>query len=397
MIGATATRGDAYEGPLSSRRVVPTPDVQVAASFSPTWLSSAEFAAGNYQPTWLIKRLLAQGQPAIVGGPKKSLKTSLVIDLAISLGSGTPFLGEFAVQERVRVAVLSGESGEHTLQETAKRICREKGIAFASVDCFWGFRLPSLSNSDHMATLAAHLRLHEIKVLLIDPLYLCLLSSGSGQGLSAANLFDVGPLLLSISQACLSVGCTPILIHHARKNSASGEPLDLEDLAFAGVQEFARQWVLISRREAYVPGTGQHRLWLTAGGSMGHGGTWSVDIEEGVIDDNFEGRKWEVTVKTAQEAIQVEKESRVSKRREKDEDDRQAQDASLLAALDKLDPDAQGIAKKDLIEASGLSDRKGASTITRLLGTHLEQVQVTKKSGNGTTTSCIGYRRKRDG
>ena len=86
-----------------------------------------------------------------------------------------------------------------------------------------------------MEQLTEGLRELAIKVAIIDPLYLCLLSGDDGST-QASNLYDMGPLLLRIADACFEAGAMPILAHHARKNLTNPTaPLDLEDLAFSGV------------------------------------------------------------------------------------------------------------------------------------------------------------------
>jgi replicative DNA helicase len=266
-------------------------------------LTGAELIALDLKPRFLVRGVLVDGQPMIVGGRSKTLKTSIVCDLAISLGSGTPFLGKFQA-ERVAVGFWSGESGAATMRETAKRIAETKGVGLADVDVMWSFDLPRLSSLDHLNHLAETIRAQGLKVAILDPLYLALLSPETASG--ASNLFLMGAMLQGLTKLGQETGCTVVLLHHFRKGGQPDDdnPAGLEELSQSGVAEWARQWLLLQRRSPYQA-DGVHDLWMRCGGSAGHSSLWGVTIEEGLIDpETFEGRTWNVLVNPAAEARQ---------------------------------------------------------------------------------------------
>jgi hypothetical protein len=94
---------------------------------------------------------------------------------------------------------------------------------------------------------------------MVDPLYMSLLA-GNVQ-VDAKNMYEMGPILDTVARTCLDEGCTPIVAHHfVKKREDPYGPAVLEDLAFSGVGQFVRQWMLLARRERYDPETGVHKL-----------------------------------------------------------------------------------------------------------------------------------------
>ena len=273
-------------------------------------IGAREFAAADYRMDYHVKQILMKRQPAVIAAPGKSMKTTLAAELVVSAVTGTPFLGKFEVPKAAGCLLISGESGGFVLRETIDRICRAKGIddwpEAMEGRFFIGFKLPRLNIAEQVAVLGDEIRRTGVGIVIIDPLYLCMIgANGSGRSIEASNLFETGPLFQEVADICLEAGATPILVHHFTKaGQPIGEIPELGKMAFAGITEFARQWILINRRERYVGGTGHHPLWIVAGGSAGHGGEWAVDIEEGT-GDAIEGRSWEVSVRHASEALDV--------------------------------------------------------------------------------------------
>ena len=288
----------ARESPRETSQVESAP-----APFDLGLIDTATFFAAEYPLEYLVKGLMVKGENCTLGGPSKSLKTSILIDLAISLASGTPFLGRFHIPERVPVGLISVESGKGVIQANAKQVCIERDLPFHQASgVYWGFVAPSLSNKEHLSVLRKTIGDKGLKAILLDPLYLMLLSDQAG--IDPKDMFQMGPMLSEVSKTCIEAGATPTLAHHFVKQRADPFAVpEMGDLAFAGIGQFMRQWMLLARRERFDADGGRHAMHFVYGGSMGHGGYLHLDIETGLVDEEFRGRRWVVTTMNPSENI----------------------------------------------------------------------------------------------
>jgi hypothetical protein len=340
-------------------------------------LSSAEFLKLDLRPKFIVKNCLVAGQPAVIGGRSKTMKTSIATDLVVSLGSGTPFLGEFP-SEKVTVAFWCGESGAATIRETAKRIAESKGVRLEDCSILWNFDLPKLYDLDHLDAIRATIQSRGIEVALIDPLYLSLLSPATAG--YAGNLFAMGSFLAPLSAICHETGVTLVVLHHFRKGGQPdpNEPAGLEELSQSGICEWARQWILLQRRSTYQS-DGRHELWLRTGGSTGHGALSAVNVDEGILDpETFTGRRWEVTIQSVTDAREenkrAEEQRKIRAAMQRDEEDRR----NLLAAVRKL---PKGETKRVLRDLVGLRDGRLERALSALVGEgRVEPCEVTKNN-----------------
>jgi hypothetical protein len=250
---------------------------------------------------------------------------------------------------------------------------------------FWSFRLPQLTSRADLLDLERAITEHALEVVVFDPLYLALLAGNSD--IQASNLYQIGPLLADVARLCLEAGATPILAHHTRKSTGHNfEPAELEDLAFAGVQEYARQWWLIGRRERYQPGTGNHKIWLNIGGSVGFSGLWAVDIDEGQVRADFGGRRWDVSVRSATEERTAQQRQRDQRQTEQDFEERQR-------IVQVLERHPEGESKSRI----GSLARLGRAKVDRLLDAlieagEVEETTVRRAAGGAGQRGYAGYK-----
>jgi predicted transcriptional regulator len=324
-----------------------------------------DFIANDYRPKWIVSKVLVANAFVMWAGRSKVLKTSLATDLAVSVATGAKFLGHFETKKST-VAMLSGESGRFTIQETVKRIAASRNADLSSADLYLGFDLPQISDWSDIDATAAMILQTKADVVIVDPAYLCLMGNDSGSR-QASNVFDMGPLIKRLAIVGEQTNSTIILIHHCRKSPTEGrdryDPPELEDMAMSGFAEFARQWMLIGRREQFSPGTGNHRLWISVGGSIGTSGLWSLDINEGTLNEDFTGRVWDVSVSSAVDARDQkkrEKESRANREREQKEFEHCQQIVKILRLARKP------VSKSRLREEANLNTTNASKALVTL-------------------------------
>lgn len=333
-------------------------------------MTCAELMASDVRVTYLVDGMVPEAQPVIVAGPKKSLKTSLLLALALYLATAMRFLREFSINRAVPVCIMTGESGLATVKETILRIALNMGIDPAKIDnLFITESLPRFGSPAHVEAVQAMVETRKIKALIVDPAYMCI------DGADAGNLFIQGAQLREISEACRKNGCSLILAHHTRKNLAQpyGIP-ELEDIAWAGFQEFARAWILVNRRERYIPGTGSHRLWLSCGGSAGHGSLHGLNIDEGQPPQ----RTWEAQIVPYDELKQSTKDERQKNR---DEAQQQQLDHDRKIVVQAMVKYPGGETKTTIRDGTGLGGTRFTRALASLLDDATAVLTTVQKGG----------------
>lgn len=272
-------------------RASSTPNPQSVEERYPTRTMS-QLLQAQFDEEYIVDGILIRGIPGIVGGPAKSLKTGQLMDLAYNLSTGGKFLGKFQCKQS-NVLVLTGESGGAALQRRLRMLSKNAGNVQAHDGAFLiSEALPKFANQEDLRLLGELIELKKSEVVIIDPLYMCM---GGGD---AGNIQAQGELLWGISDLCRKRNATLLVAHHVTKAAAKQRrPLTLEDLTQAGFDAWARQWILVSRREAFELGSGVHKLQLAVGNCSSHSMEWAVDIDEGTKDSP----KWEVTIRTLAE------------------------------------------------------------------------------------------------
>ena len=229
------------------------------------------------EPEWLVNDMFSIGQPVVFGAPKKNLKTTLLVDLAVSLATGTPWMGTFEVPKPRRVLLITGESSERSTAQRTKKSTTKRGLTghqigdMLRIEAAEFPKLPRIEDCEQVRRTVAE---HGIEVVILDPLYM-----GMTGDINSGNIFEMGDALKRFKDACQPADL--ILSHHIKKTAIVREGVapDLDDLSGSGVPEFAGSFFLMGRLSPYQH-DGIHDLSASFGGREEQSGTFRLKFNE---------------------------------------------------------------------------------------------------------------------
>lgn len=205
--------------------------IEIRFSFCPSELSDVQGCAQTAQPlpvvrasniesptnrpSWLIDRLWMHQAVGVIGGSPKSGKTWLALEMAVSVASGTPCLGQFAVPSPGRVLIYAAEDSTAAVRGRIETLSRLHQVDFNRLDVHI-ITVDSLrlDRPEHQDRLDSTLLLYNPSLLILDPLVRVHAIDENVAG-------QVSSLLGYIRSLQRKAGAAIALVHHIRKNAPS--------------------------------------------------------------------------------------------------------------------------------------------------------------------------------
>jgi hypothetical protein len=195
----------------------PATPIPVAGHTLPV-LRACELPHEAPEQRWLVRDLWAQEGVGVIGGSPKCLKSWLGLEIAVSLASETPCLGRFEPALRGRALLYMAEDAIPDVRARLESLCRHHRVELAALDIFVitasTLRIDLASDQQRLMATVAAIR---PQLVLLDPLVRL---HRRDENSSA----DMSALLGFLRQLQREQRTAVILVHHARKNGAAGQP-----------------------------------------------------------------------------------------------------------------------------------------------------------------------------
>jgi hypothetical protein len=180
-------------------------------------------------PRELVTGLLHAGTKGVLGGSSKAGKTWLLLDLAVSIATGTPFLRWPTTAGKVLFINL--EIHRAFIKDRLHKITARKGLTDLSNLSIWTLRGQGADFDTLLEQIIERIQGERYALIILDPLYKLMV------GRSENTAGSVGVLCHQIEQLIERTGAAVVYAHHFAKGNAAKKKA-MDRLSGSGV--FAR-------------------------------------------------------------------------------------------------------------------------------------------------------------
>ena len=181
---------------------------------------AALVARNSVPPVELVEGLIAVGELALLTAPAKAGKSWFLLQLAMSIAGGVPFIGRKT--RAGPVVYVNTEVGEIAWEGRCRLMERELGVS-PTIPLY---HANTRGQDVTLTTLAARLRadleinsLKEVAVVVVDPFY-----SLAG-GIDENSAGEVAAVMLGLQKLAEETGAAIIVAHHTGKGDAGSKSL----------------------------------------------------------------------------------------------------------------------------------------------------------------------------
>jgi len=167
------------------------------------------------QERWLFEGLWGRTAIGLIGGPPKTCKSWLGLDMAVGVASGTPALGHFPAALQGPALVYLAEDALAEIRGRIEALCRHRHLAIDALELFVitapSLRIDRSVDQERLAATLADLR---PRLLLLDPLVRL-------HRLDENSAAEISGLLGYIRELQRRFDLAIVLVHHASKKQRS--------------------------------------------------------------------------------------------------------------------------------------------------------------------------------
>ena len=203
------------------------------------------------EQAWLIESMWAYAAVGIIGGPPKCCKSWLGLDMALSVASGSPCLGQFPVKRPGPALIFLAEDALPVVRARIEALCAHRQIPIESLDLYVitasSLRLDLMGDQQR---LKATLAVFKPRLLLLDPLIRL-------HRLDENSATDISSLLGFVREMQRSYDTAIVLVHHTSKKHYAQPGLALR--GSSDLHAFGDSNAYLARRKDRIILTLEHR------------------------------------------------------------------------------------------------------------------------------------------